>query len=76
MYVKRSSTPARCLGQALNAIEDLKARHVIASVPEPLLADWNAYELQPHQASELVLSVHRIDASGQPGKQIVQIDIA
>jgi hypothetical protein len=76
MHMKRGTFPVVCLGRALDAIRDLERSGIIASTPEPVLADWNTYPLQPQQAPELVLAIHRIGADRQPGKLITRVDIA
>jgi hypothetical protein len=68
--------PVVSLGRALDAIRDLQTRNTIASTPEPVLADWNAYPLQPQQATELVLAFHCIGPDRQPGALITRVDIA
>jgi hypothetical protein len=76
MYMKHGTLPVASMGRALEALDDLQARNIIARVPAPVMADWNAYELRPRQATELLLAVHHITADGQPGELVVELEIA
>jgi hypothetical protein len=75
MHMKRSSIPVICLQKMTNALKDLQARGVIASNPEPLLADWNEYPLQPTQTANVVMAVHRRNADDSLGELITQVSI-
>lgn len=75
MHMKYSTLPVVCLKQAFDAITHLEAQGVIASNPEPVLADWNAYPLQPNQSHDLVLAIHCRSANGQLGELITKINV-